>query len=104
MNKAQEKFLEDYSHSPISKDYSLIDYSEFWDRVLDPGQHIDLDQNDCSHNIHKATYYHDGYLYIYYSLKSKRDVLVKEDTFACKYTHEDMPVPGDFVDENMYYE
>ncbi len=104
MNKAQELFLTDFSLSPISKDHTVIDYSEFWDKILDPRHNINLAQNACENKIHRASYYHDGYVYFYYSVKSHSEQLVDEDVFACKYIDDDLPLPSDHWDGGMYEE
>lgn len=104
MNKAQLLFLADYSSTPISLDYSPISYTEFWERVLDPAHNVNLTFNEHADGIHRASYFHDGYIYIYYSFKGSKDQLSDDDTFACRYTDDNMPVPGDFVDGYMYGE
>ncbi len=104
MNKAQELFLTDFSNSAISQDHTVIDYAEFWDKILDPRHNINLAQNACENKIHRASYFHDGYVYFYYSVKGNSDQLVDEDIFACKYTDDNVPLPGDFVDDPRYYE
>lgn len=98
MNKAEEKFLSDYSHSPIGCDYEVIHYSEFWNKLLELPFNIDVHQDGDGKCLHTAHYYLDDYIYIYYSVKEDGEQLIDENAFACRFTSDDMPLPQDTWD------
>ncbi len=98
MNKAQQKFLSDYSHSPIGHGYEVIPCSEFWNILLETPFNVDVHQENDGICFHTAHYYLNDYIYIHYSVKENADDLISKDVFACRFTSDDMPLPQDTWD------
>jgi hypothetical protein len=104
INRAKEKFLKDYGSTPIASDHVEIDAFDFWAIAKLPTT-MSFCSKETSAGFFKAEFYHEGYLYVHYSIIS--DTISDSldfDTFCCKYTSDDLPLPSDHWNDGMYEE